>query len=79
MARPKNIVDSEELRLRLPASLVHYLQLLAQNSVMGSTANEIASFILVTEVRQMIKSREHEVKVEHLVAFEEKGAPSPTR
>ena len=78
MPRPKNIGVSEELRLRVPANLVRYLQLVARNSVSGSTANEIASFILVTAIRHMIKTREHEVEVAQLLALEE-GASDAQR
>jgi hypothetical protein len=66
MARPKNVGETDELRLTLPVSLINYLNYLAKDSVMGPNANDIAAHLLIESVRALIREKEHEMKLPSL-------------
>jgi hypothetical protein len=60
---PKKLVgEVDDLRVSLPVTLINYLNFLAKDSVYGASANDIASHLLIEEVRRLIREDEHELK-----------------
>lgn len=55
--------ETAELRLTVPKTLAGYLSLLARDSHLGASANDIAVRLLTNEVDRLIRDGEHERKV----------------
>jgi len=61
---PKKVEgETAELRLTVPQTLAGYLSLLARDSHLGASANDIAVRLLTSEVDRLIREGEHLRKV----------------
>ena len=50
MARPRNKAETRSLTISVPIRLHDYLAHLAQNSILGASESEVASFLLTQQV-----------------------------
>jgi len=51
--------EAETLRFDVAKPLADYLSLLAKNSILGVTANDVARVLLINEVQRLIDSGYH--------------------
>ena len=63
MARPRNKAETRTLTVSVPARLHEYLGHLAQNSILGASESEVASFLLTQQVMAMLRDGFHDLRI----------------
>jgi hypothetical protein len=54
MARPRNVSPSEDFHMRVPPGLAHALDVLARRGLLGTSAPEVAKYLLTQRIQEMV-------------------------
>ena len=55
--------ETEEMKIRVPKTLVGYLTVLAKESMMGASGGDIAAYLLTKEVQRLFDEGAHAKRV----------------
>lgn len=62
--------ETDEIKLRVPKTLIGYLSVLAKDSMMGASANDIAVHLLTKEVQRLFDGDAHSKKIPQPIVAE---------